>query len=196
MDEYEKKLFKQHNYIAGVDEAGRGPLAGPVVAATVILPRNFKLEKLNDSKKLTKKQRDIMFDIINEQALAIGISIVNSKTIDKVNILNATKQAMLESINNLDIKPDYVLIDHTPLDLDIPHESIVKGDSKSYTIAAASVIAKVTRDKIMEELDKEHPEYGFKNHKGYGTKAHKEALTKHGITKYHRTSFKPVSEVM
>jgi len=196
MDKYEKKLFKQYKYIGGIDEAGRGPLAGPVVAATVILPKTFKNSTLNDSKKLTPKQRDILYDIITEQALAIGISVIDSTVIDEINIYEATKVAMLNSIKELSIKPDYLLIDHMPLDLDIPHESIVKGDQLSYTIAAASVIAKVTRDRIMQELDQLHPEYGFKNHKGYGTKAHKEALEKHGITKHHRKSYKPVAELI
>ena len=196
MDKYEKKLFKQYKYIGGIDEAGRGPLAGPVVAATVILPKTFKNSTLNDSKKLTPKQRDILYDIITEQALAIGISVIDSTVIDEINIYEATKVAMLNSIKELSIKPDYLLIDHMPLDLDIPHESIVKGDQLSYTIAAASIIAKVTRDRIMQELDQLHPEYGFKNHKGYGTKAHKEALEKHGITKHHRKSYKPVAELI
>ena len=164
--EYEKELYSTGlNYIAGVDEVGRGPLIGPVVAAAVILPKNYQLEGLNDSKKLSEKKRDMFFDIINRDALAIGIGIIDENKIDEVNIYEATKLAMKSAIDNLNIKPEHILIDAMPLELDIPTTSIIKGDSKSLSIAAASVIAKVTRDRMMYELDEKYPMYGFSKHK-------------------------------
>ena len=191
---YEKELFNQGiNYIGGTDEAGRGPLFGPVVAACVCLPKDFKLEGLTDSKKLTEKKRDQFYEyIINNAIYAVGI--VSAKEIDEINIYEATKVAMREAINNLNIEPEHILIDAMPLDIDIPTTSIIKGDLLSITISAASVIAKVTRDHMLYELDKEYPMYDLKNNKGYGTKKHLEAIKKYGITKYHRLSYKPVSD--
>ena len=177
MYKYEQELNNKNiTLIAGIDEAGRGPLVGPVVAAAVILPFNYKNNEINDSKKLSEKKREELFDIINKDALSIGISIINNKIIDEINILNATKLAMKEAINNLNIKPEHILIDAVKLDIDIPSQSIIKGDAKSISIAAASIIAKVTRDRIMINLDKQFPEYGFKKHKGYPTKKHLENM--------------------
>ena len=191
---YEKELYsKGLNLIGGVDEVGRGPLIGSVVAACVVLPKDFVLEGLTDSKKLSEKKRNIFYDIIKEKAIAIGIGVVDEKKIDEVNIYEATKIAMKEAIKNTNVKLDHVLIDAMPLDIDIPTTSIIKGDAKSISIAAASVIAKVTRDRMMYELDEKYPMYDLKNNKGYGTKKHIEAIGKYGITKYHRLTFKPVS---
>ena len=190
---YERELNQKGiKLIAGVDEVGRGPLIGPVVAAAVILPVDFKLDGLTDSKKLSEKKRELFYDIIKEQAISIGVGIISEKRIDEINIYEATKEAMYEAINNLKPKPDHILIDAMPLDLDIPNTSIIKGDLLSISVSAASVIAKVTRDHMLYELDKEYPMYDLKNNKGYGTKKHLEALKKYGITKYHRLSFKPV----
>ena len=192
---YERELNKKGiKLIAGVDEVGRGPLIGPVVAAAVILPENYKLDGLTDSKKLSEKKREYYFNVIKKDALAIGIGIIDEKRIDEINIYEATKEAMKMAINNLEIKPAHILIDAMPLDLDIPTTSIIKGDLLSITISAASVIAKVTRDHMLYELDKEYPMYDLKNNKGYGTKKHIEAIKKYGITKYHRLSYKPVSD--
>ncbi|MDY5996653.1 MAG: ribonuclease HII [Bacilli bacterium] len=192
---YEKELYKSGcKYIGGVDEVGRGPLIGSVVAACVILPFDFALEGLTDSKKLSEKKRNEFYKIIWDKAIAIGIGIVDEKVIDEVNIYEATKIAMKKAICDTNIKPDHVLIDAMSLDIDVPTTSIIKGDAKSISIAAASVIAKVTRDRMMYELDKIYPMYGLASNKGYGTKKHIEAIKKYGITKYHRLSFKPVSE--
>lgn len=192
---YEKELYKSGcKYIGGVDEVGRGPLIGSVVAACVILPHDFVLEGLTDSKKLSEKKRDEFYKIIWDKATSIGIGIVDEKVIDEVNIYEATKIAMKKAISDTDIKADHVLIDAMPLDIDVPTTSIIKGDAKSISIAAASVIAKVTRDRMMYELDKIYPVYGLASNKGYGTKKHIDAIKKYGITKYHRLSFKPVSE--
>lgn len=192
---YERELNEKGiKLIAGVDEVGRGPLIGPVVAAAVILPENYKLDGLTDSKKLSEKKREYYFEIIKRDALAIGIGIIDEKRIDEINIYEATKEAMKMAIDNLEIKPEHILIDAMPLDLDIPTTSIIKGDLLSITISAASVIAKVTRDHMLYELDKEYPMYDLKNNKGYGTKKHIEAIKKYGITKYHRLSYKPVSD--
>lgn len=192
---YEKELYKNGcKYIGGVDEVGRGPLIGSVVAACVVLPFDFVLDGLTDSKKLSEKKRDEFYKIIWDKAISIGIGIVDEKAIDEVNIYEATKIAMKKAISDTNIKPDHVLIDAMPLDIDVPTTSIIKGDAKSISIAAASVIAKVTRDKMMYELDKIYPMYGLASNKGYGTKKHIEAIKKYGITKYHRLSFKPVSE--
>ena len=190
---YERELNEQGiELIAGVDEVGRGPLIGPVVTAAVILPKNYSLKGLTDSKKLSEKKREEFYKIIKEQALAIGIGIVDEKRIDEINIYEATKEAMYMAIKNLKIKPEHVLIDAMKLDLDIPSTSIIKGDLLSISISAASVIAKVTRDHMLYEIDKEFPMYDLKNNKGYGTKKHLEAIKKYGITKYHRLSYKPV----
>lgn len=195
--EYEKKLYNTGlKFIAGVDEVGRGPLIGPVVAAAVILPRNYKLEGLNDSKKLSEKKRDEFYKIINKDAIAIGIGIIDEKIIDKVNIYEATKLAMKDAINSLKIKPEHILIDAMPLDLDIPTTSIIKGDSKSLSIAAASVIAKVTRDRMMYELDELYPMYGFGSHKGYPTKRHIEAINKYGLIEGYRKTYAPIKNMI
>ena len=194
---YERELLnKGIKYIAGVDEVGRGPLVGPVVVACVILPPNYKLEGLTDSKKLSAKKREYYYDILMKEALSVSVALRDNNRIDEINILEATKEAMIESINNSNIKPEYVLIDAVKLDIDIPTESIIKGDLKSLTIAAASVIAKVTRDRMMIELDKEFPEYNFKKNMGYGTKAHIEAIKEYGILKEHRKTFKPVCDYL
>ena len=186
---YEKELYREGiNYIAGVDEVGRGPLIGNVVTACVVLPKDFKLEGLTDSKKLTEKKRNLFYDIIMDKALAIGIGECTEKEIDKSNIYEATKIAMKRAIDsaNKQISIEHVLIDAMPLDIDIPHTSIIKGD------AAASVIAKVTRDREMYELDKIYPMYDLAKNKGYPTKKHREAIERYGITKYHRLSYNPV----
>lgn len=195
MYQYERSLNEKGIFvIGGVDEVGRGPLIGNVVAACVVLPRDFELEGLTDSKKLSEKKRNLFYDIIMEQALAVGIGRASEKEIDEVNIYQATKIAMKKAIDdaNSKIKIEHVLIDAMPLDIDIPTTSIIKGDSLSITIAAASVIAKVTRDREMYELDKIYPMYDLKNNKGYGTKKHIEAICQYGITKYHRLSYAPV----
>lgn len=195
MREYEEELnSKGINLIAGVDEVGRGPLIGSVVAAAVILPSGFYMSEINDSKKLSEKKREELYPIIMEKAVSVGIGVVDSETIDKVNILNATKMAMKKAINNLSVKPEHVLIDAVKLDIDIPYTAIIKGDAKSESIAAASIVAKVYRDNMMKELDKEYPMYDFKSNKGYGTKKHIEAIKKYGVLKEHRKTFKPVSD--
>lgn len=194
---YEKELYDNGiNLIAGVDEVGRGPLIGPVVAAAVILPKDYKLEGLTDSKKLSEKKRDKFYEIIKRDAISIGIGLMDEKVIDDVNIYEATKLAMKEAINNLDINPEHILIDAMPLELSIPTTSIIKGDAKSESIAAASVIAKVTRDKMMYDLDKEYPMYGFKNHKGYPTKKHIEALKEYGLIDGYRKTYQPIKDMI
>lgn len=195
---YENELYQEGiKHIAGVDEVGRGPLIGPVVTACVILPEDFKLDGLNDSKKLTEKKRDLFYQYIMDNALAVSVGIIDNKVIDEVNIYEATKLAMYQAINKSKIKPEHVLIDAMKLeDLDIPSTSIIKGDAKSISIAAASVIAKVTRDKMMYDLDQEYPMYGFKKHKGYPTKKHVEAIEKYGILEEHRKTFNPVSKFL
>ena len=186
---YEKELYKEgYELIAGTDEAGRGPLCGPVVAAAVILPKNYKLEGLNDSKQLSEKKRDKYFEIIKKDAISYGIGIVDAKTIDEINIYEASRKAMLEAISKLDVTPDFVLTDAMPLPMD-NSKAIIHGDALSLSIAAASVLAKVTRDEIMYELDKKYPEYGFKSHKGYPTKKHRAAIAERGTTPYHRMTF-------
>ena len=193
--EYENELYdKGINLIGGIDEVGRGPLIGPVVAACVILPKNYKLEGLTDSKKLSEKKRDKFYNILMKDAVSIGIGIVDEKEIDELNIYQATKKAMAQAVDNMKIKPEHILVDAMPLELDIPTTSIIKGDAKSITIAAASVIAKVTRDRMMYELDEKYPMYDLKHNKGYPTKNHLDALKKYGITKYHRLSYGPVKE--
>lgn len=195
MKEFETELYNNGiNFIAGIDEVGRGPLVGPVVTAAVILPKDFYDERINDSKKLTEKKRELLYDVIMENAISVGVGISSEDVIDEINILNATKRAMLEAVNNLSIKPEHLLIDAVKLNTDIPQTSIIKGDAKSESIAAASIIAKVTRDRMMTELDKIHPEYDFKHNKGYGTKKHIEAIRKYGIIKEHRKTFAPCDE--
>lgn len=193
---YEKELYKEgYELIAGTDEAGRGPLCGPVVAAAVILPKNYKLEGLNDSKQLSEKKRDKYFEIIKKDAISYGISIVDAKTIDEINIYEASRKAMLEAISKLDVTPDFVLTDAMPLPMD-NSKAIIHGDALSLSIAAASVLVKVTRDEIMYELDKKYPEYGFKSHKGYPTKKHLENIKKYGILDNYRLTYKPVKALM
>ena len=195
MKEFETELYNNGiNFIAGIDEVGRGPLVGPVVTAAVILPKDFYDERINDSKKLTEKKRELLYDVIMENAISVGVGISSENVIDEINILNATKRAMLEAVNNLSVKPEHLLIDAVKLNTDIPQTSIIKGDAKSESIAAASIIAKVTRDRMMIELDKIHPEYDFKHNKGYGTKKHIEAIRKYGIIKEHRKNFAQCDE--
>ncbi len=195
----EKKQFERrfvqhaHDYLAGVDEAGRGPLAGPVVAAAVILPETFKLTGLTDSKQLTETERNTYYDIIKQEAISYYIAVIDHQKIDHINILNATKMAMTEALTNLDPAPHVALIDAVTLHrLPFPTKEVIKGDDKSIAIAAASVLAKVKRDKIMDEIAIQYPEYGFDTHKGYGTKQHMEALEQYGPSPYHRLSFTPV----
>ena len=195
--EYEEELIKNGiTLIGGIDEVGRGPLVGPVVASCVILPINYQLEGLTDSKKLTEKKREKFYEIIKKDAISIGIGIISEKIIDEVNIYEATKLAMMEAIKNCHIKPEHLLIDAMKLDISIPRTSIIKGDAKSLSIAAASVIAKVTRDHMMDELDKKFPVYDFKHNKGYPTKKHIEAIFNYGIINEHRKTFSPVKEYL
>ena len=197
MLEYENNLYNEGvTLIAGVDEVGRGPLIGPVVACACILPVNFYHKDIKDSKKLSEKKREEMYKIIKENAISIGLGIVSEKVIDEVNIYEATKIAMKEAIKNLNITPEHILIDAMKLELNIPSTSIIKGDAKSESIAAASIIAKVTRDHMLDEMDKEYPMYDLKNNKGYGTKKHLEALQTYGPCKYHRVSYSPVRNAL
>lgn len=182
-------------YIAGVDEVGRGPLAGPVVVAAVILPLNLRIKGINDSKKLSLKKRNELYKIILNEALAVNVSFIDERVIDEINIYEATKKGMLEAISGLKIKPEHVLIDAMPLrELAIAHTSIIHGDALSASIGAASIIAKVTRDEYMDKMDIKYPNYGFKHHKGYCTKEHLEALEKYGPCEIHRKSFAPVKK--
>lgn len=197
--QYEKELFEQNiNIIGGVDEVGRGPLIGPVVAACCVLPHDFILEGLTDSKKLSEKKREKFYDYIIEHCLAYGVGIIEPEIIDEVNIYEATKLAMKEAIKQVQeqVNLEYVLIDAMPLELNIPSNSIIKGDAKSISIAAASVIAKVVRDRMMIELDKEYPMYGYAKHKGYPTKAHIEAINKYGLIDGYRKTYGPVKDVL
>ena len=194
MKEFENELYESGiKYIAGIDEVGRGPLVGPVVTAAVILPKDFYDERINDSKKLTEKKRELLYDVIMENAVSVGIGISSEDVIDDINILEATKKAMIEAVNNLSVKPEHLLIDAVKLNVDIPQTSIIKGDAKSESIAAASVIAKVTRDSMMYELSKDFPEYEFDKHKGYPTKKHIENVKKYGLLDIYRFTFKPIS---
>ena len=193
--EYERNLYLNGvNYIAGVDEVGRGPLIGPVVSACVILPKDFIPEGLTDSKKLSEHKRDYFYNVIKENALGIGIGIVSPEEIDEINIYEASKKSMMLAIESCNHKIDHVLLDAMKLDLDIPSTSIIKGDIKSISISAASVIAKVTRDKMMYELDNKYPMYGFANHKGYPTKKHIEAIHKYGLIDGYRKTYGPVKD--
>ena len=192
MFEYENDCISQGlKYIAGIDEAGRGPLAGPVCVAMVIMPleEEKRIAGVNDSKKLTEKKREELFEKIISTAIDYDIEFVDEETIDTINILNATKLGMHTCINNIKTKPDIVLIDAVKLESDIPTKSIIKGDALSYSIACASILAKVSRDRLMLKLDEEYPEYNFKKHKGYGTKEHIENLKTFGASKIHRKSF-------
>lgn len=191
MMEYENNLYSQgYNIIAGIDEAGRGPLAGPVVACAVILKKDERVEGVNDSKKLSPKKRDKLFDEIIDKCVAYGIGIIDNKVIDEINILEATRLAMKQAIENLKVQPDYLLIDaETHIATNIPLKGIIKGDSLSQSIAAASIIAKVTRDRMLLEFDKKYPEYVFSKHKGYGTALHIAKIKEYGLTDIHRKTF-------
>lgn len=194
---YEKELYAQGiQLIAGVDEVGRGPLAGPVVAAAVILPENCKIPGLNDSKKIPKSKHQAIYQAVLDQALSVGIGVKDNQVIDQVNIYEATKLAMLEAIQELDQQPQHLLIDAMKLDLPISQTSIIKGDANSLSIAAASVVAKVTRDQMMAAYDQEYPGYDFGQNAGYGTTKHLEGLEKHGVTPIHRRSFEPIKSMI
>ena len=193
---YEKELYTQGiHLIAGVDEVGRGPLAGPVVAAAVILPKACKIPGLNDSKKIPKSKHKEIYEAVLQNAVAIGIGIKDNQVIDQVNIYEATKLAMMEAIGQLGPQPQHLLIDAMKLDLPIPQTSIIKGDANSLSIAAASIVAKVTRDQMMEEFDREYPGYDFAQNAGYGTAKHLAGLDKLGVTPIHRRSFEPVKSM-
>ena len=194
---FENELYDQGvKYIAGVDEAGRGPLAGPVVAAAVILKKGATFRYVNDSKKLSEKQRLLALEEIKVNAIAIGIGISSVEEIDRINIYRASREAMISAINQLKVRPEFLLIDAMPMEIDIPLKSIIKGDAKSVSIAAASIIAKTTRDAYMVEMDKVFPNYNFKQHKGYGTKEHIEAIYHYGITPIHRKTYEPIKSIL
>ncbi len=189
MREFEEK-YDSFSYICGIDEAGRGPLAGPVVAGAVVLPKGKRILYVNDSKKLSEKKREELFDVIKEEALCFGLGIVSPERIDEINILQATYEAMREAVNKLSVSPDILLNDAVTIPgIDIRQVPIIKGDAKSLTIASASILAKVTRDRIMAEYDLQYPEYGFAKHKGYGTKAHIDAIRQFGPCPIHRKTF-------
>ena len=193
LKQIEEEIYNKENvkYICGIDEAGRGPLAGPVVVAYVIMPKDSMIEGVNDSKKVSEKKREKLYEEITNTAIAWGVGIIDQREIDEINILNATKKGLTNSLKELEIKPDLILVDAlTNIDtLGIPYRSIIKGDAKSYSIAAASIIAKVTRDRIMRQWDELYPEYGFEKHKGYGTKMHIDAIKEYGPCPLHRKSF-------
>ena len=193
---YEKECYARGiEFIAGVDEVGRGPLAGPVVAAAVILPKGSKIPGLNDSKKIPKSKHKEIYEAVLQEAIAIGIGVKDNQVIDQVNIYEATKLAMMEAIGQLDLQPQHLLIDAMKLDLSIPQTSIIKGDANSLSIAAASIVAKVTRDQMMEDLDQLYPGYDFAQNAGYGTANHLAGLHKLGVTAIHRRSFEPVKSM-
>ncbi|WP_307196404.1 ribonuclease HII [Neobacillus niacini] len=195
MNLYENKWRAQgYKYIAGVDEVGRGPLAGPVVAAAVLLPEDFFLPGIDDSKKISEKKRNEYDEIIRREAIAVSVAKIDAPEIDSVNIYEATKKAMLAAIASLDPNPDVLLVDAMKLETPFVIESIIKGDAKSVSIAAASIVAKVARDRLMVEFSTQFPEYGFQQNMGYGTREHLQAIQMHGITPYHRKSFAPVKE--
>ncbi|HFI0036737.1 TPA: ribonuclease HII [Streptococcus suis] len=194
---YEKALYENGvEFIAGIDEVGRGPLAGPVVAAAVILPKGCKIRYLNDSKKIPKSKHESIYQEVMERAVAVGVGIKDAAVIDQVNIYEATKLAMLEALGKLRQKPDHLLIDAMKLDTPIPQTSIIKGDANSLSIAAASIVAKVTRDNMMADYDKEFAGYGFAKNAGYGTAEHLEGLNKLGITPIHRKTFEPIKSIL
>ena len=194
---YEKELYAQGiQLIAGVDEVGRGPLAGPVVAAAVILPKNCKIPGLNDSKKIPKSKHQAIYQAVLDQAISVGIGVKDNHVIDQVNIYEATKLAMLEAIHELDPQPQHLLIDAMKLDLPISQTPIIKGDANSLSIAAASIVAKVTRDQMMAVYDQEYPGYDFAQNAGYGTTKHLEGLEKQGVSPIHRRSFEPIKSMM
>ena len=192
LKEIEKDLYeKGFNNICGIDEAGRGPLAGPVVVAGVIMPKDSMIEGINDSKKVSEKKREKLYDLILEEAISYSVAIIRQDVIDEINILNATKEGVTKVVEGLDVKPDLIVVDaleHINTK-GIPYESIIKGDAKCYNIAAASIIAKVTRDRIMRQWDEIYPQYEFKSHKGYGTAKHIAAIKEYGLCPIHRRSF-------
>ena len=197
MYQFEHELYEKGiTYIAGVDEAGRGPLAGPVVAAAVILKKGATFTYVDDSKKLTEKERELALIEIKENAVAIGIGISSVEEIDLINIYRASREAMLSAIKQLKVKPEYILSDAMPMEIDIPMQSIIKGDAKSVSIAAASIVAKTTRDGYMMEMDKLFPLYGFAKHKGYPTKEHVDAIKAYGITPIHRKTYEPIKSMI
>ena len=188
----DKEFFNMGmKYICGIDEAGRGPLAGPVVVASVIMPEDSMLEGVNDSKKISESKREKLYELITKEAISYGVGIIDQEEIDDINILQATKKGLTEALRAMEVKPNVILVDAlTGIDtLGIPYKSVIKGDAKSYSIACASIVAKVTRDRIMREWDKVYPEYGFSGHKGYGTAKHIEAIRKYGLTPIHRKTF-------
>ncbi len=193
MNKYEK-LYSNYQNIAGIDEVGRGCLFGPVVASCVIMPKDFDYTGINDSKKLSKKKREMLYEYILEHCICYSTSFVDNQVIDEINILEATKLAMKNALSTMDVNPDFLLIDAVKLDTPIASEAIIKGDTLSYSIACASIIAKVERDNYISKLAKEYPYYSLETNMGYGTKAHIEGMKNHGITKYHRLSFSPVSD--
>ncbi len=196
MYQYENELKAQgYKYIVGTDEVGRGPMAGPLVVACVLLPEDEIIEGLNDSKKLSPKKREQLAKIIKEKAIEYQIQYMSVQEVDELNVYEASRQAMMKCIRKMKHQVDYVLSDAMPIDFEIPCLPIIKGDAKSASIAAASIIAKVERDHYMEELDKDFPMYGFKKHKGYVTKAHLEAISQYGICEHHRISFAPVKAI-
>lgn len=188
--EYDKQIsLEGYKYICGIDEAGRGPLAGPVSVGCVIMPLDDMIDGINDSKKLSEKKREALYDTILDKAISYSIVLVDNETIDRLNILEATKSAMIDAISKLGISPDLVLIDAVKLNCDYQQRSIIKGDATSYNVAAASILAKVTRDRLMRDYDAKYPQYQFEKNKGYGTKVHIEALKEYGPTKIHRKTF-------
>ena len=192
LKQMEKEFYqKGFQRIAGIDEAGRGPLAGPVVVAGVIMPKDSMIEGVNDSKKVSEKKREKLYDLIIEEAISYSVAVIGQDCIDDINILNATKQGLTTVVEELDVKPDLILVDAlTHIDTKgIPYDSIIKGDAKCYSIAAASILAKVTRDRIMKQWDEIYPQYGFAKHKGYGTAAHITAIKEYGLCPIHRKSF-------
>ena len=192
LKQIEEELYNSGvNLICGIDEAGRGPLAGPVVVAAAIMPRDSMIEGVNDSKKVSEKKREKLYDLITDEAIAYGVGIIDQKEIDRINILNATKEGLTMAVKELNPKPDLIIVDAlSKIDTEgIPYKSIIKGDAKCYSIACASIIAKVTRDKIMRQWDEVYPQYGFIKHKGYGTAAHISAIKEYGLCPLHRLSF-------
>ncbi len=192
LKEIEEQLYSTGaNYICGIDEAGRGPLAGPVVVAAAIMPKDSMIEGVNDSKKVSEKRREELYEIITKEAISYGVGIIDQKEIDRINILNATKEGLTMAVKELSVRPDLIIVDAlNNIDTTgIPYKSIIKGDAKCYSIAAASIIAKVTRDRIMRQWDEVYPQYDFKKHKGYGTARHIQAIKEYGLCPLHRLSF-------
>ena len=192
LKQIEEELYNSGvNLICGIDEAGRGPLAGPVVVAAAIMPKDSMIEGVNDSKKVSEKKREKLYDLITDEAIAYGVGIIDQKEIDRINILNATKEGLTMAVKELNPKPDLIIVDAlSKIDTEgIPYKSIIKGDAKCYSIACASIIAKVTRDRIMRQWDEVYPQYGFIKHKGYGTAAHISAIKEYGLCPLHRLSF-------